>query len=144
MKHLFLLFALLMVVVSCRTTRSIERESHTESTSVVHDTVYSTSYRDRVVTDTLRDSVYIREVVTTEGKTVYVEKNTSRDHKAQTIVKHDTVFIRVNETAKSDIAQTEVVETKTTSRHFAPYIIILAAGLLIGISIELYKYLKQR
>lgn len=144
MKHILLLFAILMTIVSCRTTRNVERESHTESTSVTHDTIYTTSYRDRIVTDTLRDSVYIREVVTTEGKTVYVEKNTSRDHKAQTITKHDTVFIRVNETAKSDLAQTEVVETKTTSRTLSPYILILAAGLLIGIAVELYKYLKQR
>ncbi len=144
MKHILLLFAILMTIVSCRTTRSTERESHTESTSVTHDTIYTTSYRDRIVTDTIRDSVYIREVVTTEGKTVYVEKNTSRDHKAQTVTKHDTVFVRVNETAKSDLAQTEVVETKTTSRSFSPYILILAAGLLIGIAVELYKYLKQR
>ncbi len=111
---------------------------------VIESNTLETKDRDRIVTDTLRDSVYIREVVTTEGKTVYVEKNTSRDHKAQTITKHDTVFVRVNETAKSDIAQTEVVETKTTSRPFAPYILILAVGLLIGIAIELYKYLKQR
>lgn len=144
MKHILLLFAILMTIVSCRTTRSVERESHTESTSVTHDTVYTTSYRDRIVTDTLRDSVYIREVVTTEGKTVYVEKNTSRDHKAQTITRHDTVFIRVNETAKSDLAQTEVAETKTTSRTLSPYILILAVGLLIGIAVELCKYLKQR
>ncbi len=111
---------------------------------VIESNTLETKDRDRIVTDTLRDSVYIREVVTTEGKTVYVEKNTSRDHKAQTITKHDTVFVRVNETAKSDIAQTEVVETKTTSRPFAPYILILAVGLLIGIAIELHKYLKQR
>ncbi len=127
MKHILLIFPLLALLSSCRTTKKAVSESHTASTIVSHDTVYSTSYRDRIVTDTLRDSVYIREVVTTEGKTIYVEKNTSRDHKAQTITKHDTVFVRVNDKATSDASETKVEETKTTSHTpFVPFLIILA------------------
>lgn len=143
MKRILILFSIIVAVTSCRTTRSVEREEHTESVSVTHDTVYSASYRDRIVTDTLHDSVYIREVVNIEGKTVYLEKNTSRDHKAQTVIKHDTVYIRVNDSASVDksVSEVTVTEKKNTSLVAVPYIVF---GILVCIAIKIYIYFRLR
>lgn len=139
------LFALLMTVVSCAITRSTDKESRTtESVSVMHDTVYTMSYRDRVVTDTLHDSVYIREVVTTEGKTVYVEKNTSRDHKAQTVTKHDTVYVDRSVTEQSDKSETQEVQSKTTTNlYFLFYSLLILLLMLCAIVTVLFRKLGK-
>ncbi len=138
------LFVLLMTIVSCATTRSTEKESHTESVSVMHDTVYTMSYCDRVVTDTLHDSVYIREVVTTEGKTVYVEKNTSRDHKAQTVTKHDTVYVDRSVTEQSDKSETKEVQSKsTTNLYFLFYSLLILLLMLCAIVAVFFRKLGK-
>lgn len=108
-----LVASLALLLSGCRSTQSVTNESQAASSFIQRDTIYTTSYRDRIVVDTLHDSVYIRQVINAEGKTVYVEKNTSRDHKAQTVIKHDTVFVRASATARAD--STSVVRQTSTS-----------------------------
>ena len=85
---------------SCRTARTTERETHTAL--AIGDTLRTVTYIDRTHTDTIRDSVYIREIVTTDGIPIYKERNTTRDHRSQTDTKHDTVYIEKRNTAKAD------------------------------------------
>lgn len=90
---------------SCRTARTTERETHTALAT--RDTLHTVTYIDRTHTDTIRDSVYIREIVTTDGIPIYKERNTTRDHRAQTDTKHDTVYIEKRNTAKADTVYTK-------------------------------------
>lgn len=85
---------------SCRTARTAERETHTALATC--DTLRTVTYIDRTHTDTIRDSVYIREIVTTDGIPIYKERNTTREHRTHTDTKHDTVYMEKRNTAKAD------------------------------------------
>ncbi len=143
MKRILILFSIIVAVTSCRTTRSVEREEHMESVSVTHDTVYSASYRDRLVTDTLHDSVYVREVVSETGDTIYREKFVYRDRKARTAIKHDTVFARaVSRADSSSITRDTATSTGTNAGLQGVLLAICLAGVYILSIVGLYFYHK--
>lgn len=99
---LCLLFLALMLLTSCRTTRTAEREYITQ-----HDTAYI----DRMQRDSiyLRDSIY-HEVVA-KGDTIYSTKYIERTKFRDRFI-HDSVYIHKTDTVLVDVVKE--VERKPT------------------------------
>ncbi len=136
--HLAIIILLAIVCCSCRTYRSASVQ---ERTTVVHDTLRTVSYRDRTLTDTLHDSVYVREVVTEEGRPVYRERTVWRDRKAQVLTFRDTVTVRLRDstaTARSQESASEHGSIDVGWQEALLLVCLIGAYLIVLAGLYLY------
>ena len=106
MKNLWLFILVIIVLISCRTVKYVDR-TIVDSTEIAVPIVNTKiEYRDKY----LHDSIYIHDSVFTliKGDTVYISKNKETSHminKADIVIKTDTISVPV-----------EIIKTKTVTK----------------------------
>ena len=139
MKHLPLLF--LLLIVSCRGTQTVVSSATdtTERVKIVRDTVRLVSHqRDTLV---LRDSVFCSEK--TVGDTVRIETTRWRTE-WRTLVKTDTVWRWRTDSATVSETKSAVKETKNRPSRTRLFLFGITL-IMIGVFITIFLYcLKNR
>lgn len=143
MKHL-LYILLLLVLASCRTTRTVTREQETtiqqRDSVVLRDSVvvrYSTATRDSIV---IRDSVVI--IKDTTGRVIGTERYRTSDRVRDRLT--DNATVAKNLATRDKIRKEQVKAVKTDSKSvrlsLTSFVHILAGTLFFGIILYiLYK-----
>lgn len=141
---IILFIFLLLTLTSCHTTRTTQTTStnHTTSTDTIYKLINTANHTQATRTDTLHDSIVIREVVTQQGTPIYKERLVYRNH-TSTIATAANTHQDTTQTATHNRQTTNNTATKTTTSHplFPP--ILICIFLLIPLIYTLKIYGKK-
>lgn len=142
---LILLFIfLLLTLTSCRSSRTTQTTSTNHiTTDTIYKLINTASHTQATRTDTLHDSIVIREVVTQQGTPIYKERLVYRNH-TSTIATAANTHQDTTQTATHNRQTTHNATTaKTTTSHplFPP--ILICIFLLIPLIYTLKTYGKK-
>ena len=140
MKKLWLFILIIIVFISCKTVKHIDKTVIDSTEIAVPITNTKIEYRDR----SLYDSIYVHDSIFTliKGDTVYISKNKETNHlvnKTNTIVKTDTIKVPV-EIAKT-VTKTET-SIKEVNKLYWWQKILMSIGGIVFILIIIYIVLK--
>lgn len=140
-KPLCLLLLVMVVFCSCNTS---QHTTHTESTrtDTVYRTIYELSDHHTARTDTLHDSIYVREVLNEQGEIRYKERIVYRDRIGNTIVKTNTVHdtIKVNShSERQNMEDKEKVYKTPLTTTFLKCVVLFLAALIVFYAVKRYK-----
>ena len=140
MKNLWLFILVIIVLISCRTVKYVDR-TIVDSTEIAVPIVNTKiEYRDKY----LHDSIYIHDSVFTiiKGDTVYISKNKETNrliNKTNTIIKTDTIKVPVEIT--KTITRTEA-QVREVNKLYWWQKSLMYLGLIILISGIVFLIIK--
>ena len=116
---LLILFTLLLfTLTSCHTTRTTTHHQ-TTTADTIYQYINTAHHAQTLHTDTLHDSIYIREVVTQQGQPIYKERIVYRNHTGQTTI-HTNTTADTTQTAQHHQTTNNQTTTKTTPPPINP------------------------
>lgn len=135
---LILFTILLLTLTSCRSSRTTIHSDH-QTTDTLYRYINTANHNTLAHTDTIHDSILIREVVNEQGETKYKERTIYRNHIGQTIIRTNTIHDTI-QAAQHHQTTTNTATKATTPSHHSWGTILLTILLFLALAYALKAY----
>lgn len=142
MRNPWLFIPVIIILISCRTAKYVDRTVVDSTEIEVPITNTKIEYRDRFICD----SIYVHDSIFTliKGDTVYISKNKETSHrvnKADIIIKTDTISVPVEIIKTKTVTKTET-QIKEVNKLYWWQKSLMYLGLIVFISGIIFLIIK--